>query len=403
MEAVNRQTTAAEKNATADRTVSSLSPDKLREWVAELQKMPADGSRDVVIRSVLAKLAYTSPQEALDLAVATQPRGSAEKIVRKVADVWAKTDEQAVFRYGGKLPQGVMRDNIRAASVRFRADKDARATFLAVSKMPYENGGSLVGIPLRLIALQNLDEAMQMAEDIPDQHVRDVAVGMAFDILTRQDPRKATEIFLKEQGSWRGIPMSYALGGRLADNSVTAALDVLNQITNFPAADHFIHGMIWSGGGKHLAALTENITRVQNPEYRHVISDSVARDLSKKDPSRAIAWAGTLADEEDKVRAYQGIGAGYAERDAQSAAEWLKTLPMGKDRRYAIFGYAFQNSPNDPEDSAAWALKIVEPEVRERLLRSVLAVWSSKDREKARAWAESAGYTYLLPSSLSAR
>jgi hypothetical protein len=164
-------------------------------------------------------------------------------------------------------------------------------------------------------------------------------------------------------------------------------------------ADHFIHGMIHRLNRADMTPLLDNLESIQNPSYRQIMAESTARDLSKTDPGRATEWIASIGDEETRVRAYQGAAMGYTQKDSRSAERWLEMLPTGKERRYAIFGFAMQNAERSPEQSAYWALRIAEPDVRERLLKSVLYSWSRSDQAQAQSWAASAGYNNLLPTS----
>jgi hypothetical protein len=380
---------------TTDQMVSALSVEALRSWIGELSRTPQNNARDALLLSALQKLAETSPLEALRLVVALNS-ASAEKLVRKVADVSASSDPQAVYQFGSSLPAGPLRDKIWAAAIRGWSDKDPSAAFRFLAPLKSDEGGSLLSIAAKKVALKNPEEAFQMLDLIQDPSVWDATAGTVFQVFAEKDLPAARDLLLQQTDANVGISLGYALGSVYADRSVADGVDVLNQIGDPAVADHFIHGMIQRLNKKDMTPLMENVSRIENPDYRQIMIGSTARDLSKVDPARATDWISTISDDKERALAYQGVGLGYAETDSQSAELWLQTLPPGQDRRYAIFGFATQNATKNPQQSATWALQIAEPDVRERLLRLVLYRWTNQNPAQAQSWAASAGYSNLV-------
>lgn len=390
--------TAADRDKAAAEMVSALSTQQLTLWIGGLIGTPQSDVRDAMLQAALRKLAEGSPTEALQLAMSLDPPASAEKIARKVIEIWAKSDYQAAYRFAVSLPAGTMRDKLQAVAVRFWSDQNPLEAFQAMAELPYRDGGVLIWMSARKLSQQNMEQAFQMLDIIKDPEVWDTAAGRVFETFAVQDPKGATEMLLSQTDASVGVPLGYALGGYFASHSASEGMAILNEIGNDRVADHFIHGMIHRLNKKDMTPLMENLPLVENNDYRQILAEGVARDLSKVNPDSATAWIPNIADEEARARAYQGVGQGYAERDSQATEQWLQTLPPGKDRRYAIFGYATQNAAKNPQQSANWALQIPEQDVRERLLRNVLAQWRGSNRDQAYNWAASAGYTGLLPT-----
>ncbi len=383
--------------SSATTLVAALSPEALRSWISDLSSQPFSDVRDVLLLAVFQKLAETAPLEALQLVVALNPPSSAEKLIRKVADVSVKSDYWAVFEFGTALPDGPLHDKIRTAAIRYWSDRDPVAAFKYLAELKDQDVGALIGIAAKRVALRNPEEAFQMLDLIKDPEVWGRTAGTVFHIYAEKDSQGATELLLEQADVEVGISFGYALGSVLANKSVPEGIAVLNQLENDRVADHFIHGMIHRLNRADMTPLLDNIPHIENANYRQIMAEGTARDLSKTDPVRATDWISTISDEETRVRAYQGAAMGYTEKDSRAAERWLQTLPAGKDRRYAIFGFAMQNAGRSPEQSAYWALQIAETDVRERLLRSVLSTWSYNDQAQAQSWAASAGYNNLLP------
>lgn len=377
--------------------VAGLSPEALRAWISDLSSQPFTDLRDVLLLAVFRKLAETAPLEALQLVVTLNPPSSAEKLIRRVADVSVKSDYWAVFEFGTALPNGPLRDRIRMAAIRYWSDQDPVAAFKYLSDLKTQDVGALLDIAGKRVALRDPEQAFDMLDLIKDPEVWRRTAGTVFHIYAEKDSAAATELFLEQADVETGISFGYALGSVLANKSVPEGIAVLNRIENDRVADHFIHGMIHRLNRADMTPLLDNISNIENSNYRQITAEGTARDLSKTDPVRATDWIATISDDDARARAYQGAAMGYAEKDSRLAERWLQTLPAGKDRRYAIFGFAMQNAGRSPEQSAYWALQIAEPEVRERLLKSVLSRWSYNDQAQAQSWASSAGYENLLP------
>jgi len=383
--------------ASATALVAGLSPEALRAWISDLSSQPFTDVRDVLLLAVFQKLAETAPFEALQLVVALNPSSSAEKLIRKVADVSVKSDYWAVFEFGTALPDGLLHDRIRMAAIRFWSDRDPVAAFQYLAELKTQDVGVLLDIAGKRVAQRDPEQAFQMLDLIKEPSIWRRTAGTVFHIYAEKDSPGATELFLEQADVETGISFGYALGSVLANKSVPEGIAVLNRIQNDGVANHFIHGMIHRLNRADMTPLLDNISNIENTNYRQILAEGTARDLSKTDPVRATEWVTTISDDDARARAYQGAAMGYTEKDSRAAERWLQTLPAGKDRRYAIFGFAMQNAGRSPEQSAYWALQIAEPEVRERLLKSVLSTWSYRDQAQAQSWASNAGYDSLLP------
>lgn len=392
---LNEITDANELASLADRRVANLSQAQLSLWIGSLSKLPPSEARDALLLSTLKRMAESDSIGALRLAI-TLDRASAEKIIRKIADVSVQTDFAEVFQFGTSLPPGPLHEKIQTAAIRYWSDRDPVAAFRFLADFDPRDAEKIIGIAAKRVALRNPAQAFEMLDLLNNPKVWERSASVVFGIYSEKNLPAATELFLDQTDPKVGIPFGYALGSTYAVQSVNKGIDILNKIQDPSVANHFIHGMLHRIGDQDMAPVLEQIPRIQNSEYREITADSAGRGVGKSNPTLAMSWVGTLTDEEARARAYQGVGYGLVENDPKIAEQWLQNLPPGKDRRYAIYGYATRNASKDPRASAYWALQIAETDVRERLLVRVLSSWNQKNAAQAQEWASQTGNSKLL-------
>lgn len=388
---------APQKKALADELAAPLPEEQVLGEVRELTGFPATPEREVLLKALLEKLAASSPQEALEIAVeldAAKSRG----LTRAGARVWAASDYRAVYEFSFRLSPTEVRETVGAAAVRAWSEVNPQEAFAMLAPLKLDAGGSYIGLAARQWALRDPDEASRALATISNPDVREAAAGRIFEVVAQKDPQKGVELLAQQKDPKLASPQAYALGTIFAKRSVAEAVQVLNQIKPPQAAYMFLYGVIHTLNKKDMTPLLENVPLIKSDEIRQSAAGSVARDLALRKPDQAIAWLPTLTDDKTRAQAYQGTGSGYADHDPAAAQRWLETLPTGEDRRYAIFGFAEQYAKTAPPVAADWAMKISENDVRERLLRGVLFNWCTLDEPAAKQWAQDTGNTAFLPA-----
>ncbi len=225
----------------------------------------------------------------------------------------------------------------------------------------------------------------------------DKAAASITDVIARRDPNQALALLFDQNDPKAATPIAYALGSVLAETSVKDGIDVLNQIENVSVANNFLHGMIHKLNKGDMSELLESALSITNPTIRKIAAMSLGRDIGAANPTQAVEWLSSWGDDEkSRQQAYQGVAMGYAKSDPAAAQAWLSSLPAGADRRHAIFGFAYEYARAQPEVAVSWAMQISENDVRERLLRSVLDTWTSRDADAARNWAAQTGNLGLI-------
>lgn len=145
-------------------------------------------------------------------------------------------------------------------------------------------------------------------------------------------------------------------------------------------------------------------------------------------PSEALRELGQLESPETRRIAFDATVTRWAENDARAALEFTTTLPAGRDQGFALnatlrawaasdvvgsatwlaanapspqldFGSAMialqPQTLSQPDIAMRWAMNIVDPQLRSRVLASVVNEWAAADSDGARRFANA------LPTSRS--
>jgi len=89
---------------------------------------------------------------------------------------------------------------------------------------------------------------------------------------------------------------------------------------------------------------------------------------------------------EKQISLLPGIVDDWAGKDTQAAAEWVRTLPTGEAKDAAIGSLAAKISIEDYESAMAWAGAIQNEGDRIARQEQLARYWLRQDPARARAW-----------------
>jgi hypothetical protein len=393
-----------ERAALAQRFANSRNGEKLTAFLMDLKSAPQDSSRDELLLAVLKNLMQSHPDASLRAALDLPVGGTKQKITSELANQWAAKDYRSLYSFAQQLVISKDRAVIESAAVRAWSNQDPIGAFTALSRIPLGSGGDMIGIPARILAKKDPQQALDALESVVDREVWATAAGKIFGVIADKDPVLAEKWFFDQDNSEVASTFACSLGSCLSIRSLPDGIRVLNKIADIHTADNFIHGMLHRLGdnSERIAAFLPFVEKISDPRFREIAADSAARGVTKTQPDIAIAWLQTLPPDETRARAHQGIGWAYAAKDMARAQRWLETLPPGKDRRYAVFGFADKALGTNPPVAASWALTIPDADGYVSLVQSILNRWSATDRPAAETWAISHGHQNLMPPQKSA-
>ncbi|GAT33576.1 hypothetical protein TSACC_21993 [Terrimicrobium sacchariphilum] len=373
-----------------------LSRDELIQSIRDLQAQPGS-MQEVVLRAMLKQLASHAPSVALQLALEKDPQAANDGLAAMVAEQWAGTDYAGLYDYSRTLTSDLLKYRVGAYAAFAWASRDPTAAFQYFSGLSMRDGGGFIGIAASELAKRDPNAALEALDKIQNDQVWDRAAGKITEVIAQQAPDQAIALLFDQDDPKAAAPIANALGSVMAESSAAAGIGVLNRLEDPRVAYSFLFGMLGKLREGDVSEFAANFSQIKNENVRAMAARSMARDVARRDPNEALAWAAALTnDEQSRRMAYQGAASGYAANNPQAAARWFETLPQGAERESAIYGFVEQYQWRQPADSANWALKITNAEARQRYLSSVLANWSRRDAEAARTWATQTGNLQFL-------
>lgn len=117
---------------------------------------------------------------------------------------------------------------------------------------------------------------------------------------------------------------------------------------------------------------------------RNGATTRVARRMADDDPQSAARWAIQQSDPSVRAAATEGVIERWARRDADAAGAWLNSLPKGAESDGPRSAFANAISRTDPEAAMAWAGTVANEEARVRAIGQVARDWMRQDADAAR-------------------
>lgn len=122
-------------------------------------------------------------------------------------------------------------------------------------------------------------------------------------------------------------------------------------------------------------------TRAFYPVVGHILSGTIAKEWARQDSDAALAWARTLADQQ-QAGAFSGVLGTIAATDPQKAAFLAQTLEHGDARDHILGEIAQSWARHSPEKALAWATTL-NPDEKKNTTAIALKSWSETHPSKA--------------------
>ena len=111
--------------------------------------------------------------------------------------------------------------------------------------------------------------------------------------------------------------------------------------------------------------------------------DRVVTAWAEQDFGAAVAWARQLAEPTDQQNSLMAIAYETARTAPLEAMKLAVGLPPSESRDDLLTHAANQWAGNEPRTAASWVSQIEDPDLRERLLASVVTTWSDQNAVEA--------------------
>lgn len=190
-----------------------------------------------------------------------------------------------------------------------------------------------------LIRSGGVDGAKEWFASLGDASMKDGAFNTVADQLRRADPAKAAE-FIKDHGNQEYARNAVAgLAGELSRKDVQQGLRFAEGLTGPNQARAYaevVGQWLDRNEGAESVQASEFVTRMPPGESRDAASATIARRMSGEDPEAAIAWAGAIANPEQRQDTLIDVGRRYLRSDPDAAARWLATSGLSPEAQQQV-------------------------------------------------------------------
>ena len=136
------------------------------------------------------------------------------------------------------------------------------------------------------------------------------------------------------------------------------------------------------------------VVTADDPAHKADDLNRLARDVAAQDPAEALAMAGEIPGEEDRVVFIRGAFEAWAAKDPQAAAEYAESqLPPGAGRSEAIRTAMYAWAQTNPRAAFQWMEDHLSGPLKEEGLVALAQGWSRRSPQQAAQWYADTGST----------
>lgn len=317
--------------------LATLSETETRQLLEAALAMPtSDPQRSRTVISLLARLAETNPQAAIQMAEEIGAVGEVLRARERILEVWAGNaplDALAwIDQESASFPLSTQHSHLQAA-LRGYAGSDPEAAF------QYAAG---------------LDESTRLAQRLKSNLMEEV-IETQIENGGLEDARIAVEQMSE---------------GRLKSELLREVVDEWASFDPVAAASY-------------VSSLGDNASSR--------LKASLVSEWAENDPQAAAAWLGSLPEDDPAIPyATAGIIREWTRYDMAAPADWLNSLPASEDLDRAVASYTYRAAQEDPENAMTWAESIVSERLRGRMMENVAGNWRELDPAAFESYLETA-------------
>jgi hypothetical protein len=136
-------------------------------------------------------------------------------------------------------------------------------------------------------------------------------------------------------------------------------------------------------------AAMEHIAQIKDPGVHRTAFDVAIQHWATSAPRAATEYAFTLGAGTDRTFALSTALRSWASSDAVAAAQWMNRVDPSPELDMGVATLATgMDLILQPNVAAGWAESIVDPQLRVRVLATVMNTWAAFDRAAAQQYAE---------------
>ena len=327
--------------------------------MALVKELPKGSFRTQVLRSSMAELARSSPDEAVAFVSSLDDELEQRSANQQIADSWAEHDPVGAAAYLATLDAD--------SEPKEYAYREVAASF--AKRDPFE--------------------ALKWANELESSEKKNSALRSIVGPLIEKDTAAFVELVASEQNEEQRKSLISTAFSHLADVDIDVAAAVAEEL---PAKQRLmamsqVLGRVGQedpiGAAKQLDKLAVGLDGNLHENGLSNSASWIASSWSQVEPEKATDWAFSLPDDEAQKIAVGSAVGNWLERDSYAASQWVGRLPEGDTRDAAVTRVIANVRGEDPEAGFAWANSLSDETLRSDNLRYAVQSWKRKDKSAA--------------------
>ncbi len=320
-----------------------------------LQRVPVGQERSQMISNIANQMAREDPQAALVWIDQQQDIQGKNRALSNVLSQWARSEPLAALQYATNLPNNSNKENALSSAFNAYIDSEPDAAVQWIQSLDDDVTRSrLLRNQAYTLGRQMPEEALRLAEYITPGNDQRNYYSSILNSWSNGQPDKAIEWF---QTHVTDPELAESLGQTIAGN------------------------LVKHNPEKAIAFINQLPPKSQDQALSRVVSS-----LSNYDINTAMSMTDQIGDEKIRINAVSNVVSQWSRYDSEGVSKWLKQLPTGNARDKSINSFVHQIRRHDPEAATIWASDIGNENQRRNTVRRAARDWIKYDPQNATAW-----------------
>ena len=246
---------------------------------------------------------------------------------------------------------------------------------------------------LRIMDPSNLGQVIDAFEALPKGYGRHLEMKLLMRSWAEFDPMGALQYSEEslDQKSEKRFAMTEVLAGWAARDSESAIEWVKQNQSDSPDSSEsasLLIGVVKGLAENDLEGANNFSNSLANGSAKWQASTFLAQEYAKLGTQKAIQWAESFPQEDERMRAtiLGQLGAKLAQDDLDGTANWVESMPIDKASEQVMSNLLSRWSAKSPLEAAAWANQLENPEKKVQAMKLLTNKWSLRDPVATASW-----------------
>ncbi|MGH8175555.1 MAG: hypothetical protein ACREV5_04760 [Steroidobacter sp.] len=348
---------------------------------ASVAGLPADWTREQLLRQLTWRMTRKDPRLAIDLAN-TLPDPDRNPLLDAVADQWGRYDPAAAAEWVEGMNRGMqgrLAYRIAGAYV-VQQQEEALTWALRISQSP---GRNLWSYMVGQIAIRNPHEALQLAQSAENPMQRTRALGQVLTSIASRDPALAMSYVDKLPAGDSRTQTAAGIAAQIARTQPATAVEWLRDLDDGKMRAHVAMAVANAVAERDVDAAAHLIDRIPK-QVRPVWISSVAQVYARSDLDKGMQWVEQYHDEAPGLT--HQFAQSLAMHSPDAALDVVDRLADEKERNIALANVLSYIAMQSPQTAMRYITRISDDNARAQTAARIAESWVRHDEPAARKW-----------------